>query len=85
MLNKPLLHQLAVLHDDPLLKLSDALPLIGVAHRSTAMRWHRAGRLQLVKIGAFYRVRASEVLRLAEGRIQQCLERVESAKISSAP
>ena len=76
--------QLAALtSDDPLIKLADALPLLCIAHRSTAMRWHKAGKLHLVKIGSQYRIRLSELLRVSEGRMQQCLEPAPSAEISS--
>jgi hypothetical protein len=79
---KPTLaNQLAVLNDDPLLKLSDALPLLGGINRSTAMMWHRRGKLALVKVGCQYRIRASELLRVSKGGM--CLEPVPSATIHS--
>jgi Helix-turn-helix domain len=78
-----LANQLAVLSDDPLLKLSDALPLLGGINRSTAMHWHRRGKLALVKVGHHYRIRASELLRVSKGGM--CHDPAPSAATNSAP
>ena len=78
-----LANQLAVLSDDPLLKLSDALPLLGIKHRSTALMWHKAGKLALVKVGHQYRIRASELLRVSKGGM--CHDPAPSVAINSAP
>lgn len=72
------LRALCSMVDDPLLRLSDVLPLLGVRHRSTVMRWGRAGKIALVKVGSHYRVRASEVLRISGGT--NWLDNVPSAE-----
>jgi len=77
-----LANQLTVLTDDPLLKLSDALPLLGIKHRSTALMWHRRGKLALIRIGREYRIRASELLRVSKGGM--CLEPAPSVATNSA-
>lgn len=61
------LKALLSLTDDPLLPLRDVLSLLNVRHRSTVIRWGRAGKIALLKVGKQYRVRASEVLRISQG------------------
>jgi len=52
------------LKDDPLLRLKEACQLLS-ASEQTLRKWARMGRIRTVRIAGRYRVRKSEVLRVA--------------------
>ena len=73
------------LTQDPLVKLSDALPLLGNVNRNTALRWFRRGQLPLVMVGGLYFIRASALIKISEGRISECLDTAQCAAATNQP
>src|SRR4051812_43719831 len=77
-------NNLTNLYADPLLPIAEAMALLGIRHRSTITRQIRAGKINAVRIGRCYKIRASEVLKLAEGKLSRCLELAPYAAINSS-